>query len=131
MIIKISFIITIFWHNEKLYTFHLMTVEMLKISHKKEQTTTGKTSLDNTPIKDTAKETKGLMPAFPRFETNPKIDQIGHINCPWVKRTRIKWSSACQKQEGQEVFIVRHSPILKHLLSTCQRLSHSKKPLVE
>lgn len=35
MIIKISFIITIFWHNEKLYTFHLMTVEMLKISHKK------------------------------------------------------------------------------------------------
>ena len=35
MIIKISFIITIFWHNETLYTFHLMTVEMLKISHKK------------------------------------------------------------------------------------------------
>lgn len=30
MIIKISFIITtIFWHNEKLYTFHLMTVEVL------------------------------------------------------------------------------------------------------
>ena len=53
MIIKISFIITIFWHNEKLYTFHLMTVEMLKISHKKEQTKTDKTSLDNTPIKDT------------------------------------------------------------------------------
>lgn len=35
MIIKISFIITIFWHNEKLHTFHLMTVEMLKISQKK------------------------------------------------------------------------------------------------
>ena len=35
MIIKISFIITIFWHNEELYTFHLMTVEMLKIAHKK------------------------------------------------------------------------------------------------
>ena len=35
MIIIISFIITKFWHNEKLYTFHLMTVEMLKISHKK------------------------------------------------------------------------------------------------
>ena len=35
MIVKISFIITIFWHNEKLYTFHLMTEEMLKISYKK------------------------------------------------------------------------------------------------
>ena len=28
---KIMIMITIFWHNEKLYTFHLMTVEMLKI----------------------------------------------------------------------------------------------------
>ena len=134
MIIKISFIITIFWHNEELYTFHLMTVEMLKISHtKKNKRKPAKRLLITLLLKTHGKRNKR---PYPGFSANPKIDQIGHFNCPWVKKkkkqkNRRKWSSACQKQEGQKVFIVRHGPILKHLLSACQRLSHCKKPLVE
>ena len=68
MIIKISFIITIFWHNEELYTIHLMTVEMLKISHtKKNKRKLAKRLLITLLLKTHGKRNKRPYPGFSAF----------------------------------------------------------------